>query len=553
MAPEHYLVPRYSFSERAQLREALFACIDELDEHGFEFVESGHHESDTNRVTRFSDEPETSHVELWEDYLAAVRYLRLEAPEERILSRSVRVVTRMIATESHETLCASMDDSAEPSVLYRIGYSAPRAPSQETIDVVTAALQSTSPELATAAAEVAGIIGWAAFVEPLRALDGRTEPGRLRQAVRRSLGLLSQRVSFTRTPESDHKMPWLSLCSHRFRFVPRAPSQAISPRNYVEVARGILRSFYRGDRDGVLRWKEAGEEAWVLLRKDALDESRDHGIEFVSAFATLVAADLILGEGSEILDYLGRWSSEDPLAQRALQLLSSPPSVDVNARVRRGHIYAARALERGLVSEPIERLHRLVTTADHPLFQSTLAPWVPIVGLSIAVGDNGTVCRNRLSRFLSNWDVESSRDVVFERQRPAPVPGDPDEWTADYASRNVAFSDAEFRGFDAVEVRDEGVICYHYIEAIWQIGDVEWPEPANAFWFLSESDLEQAWAEVESRVSAATWGRLCDARARSAVNCVVADRKRAPEYFRGRSAAQARYGVEIVSKDLMEV
>jgi HEAT repeat protein len=108
------------------------------------------------------------------------------------LSQLVEVATRLIPTESHDVLCASMDESAEPSVLYRIGYSAPRRASYETIRVVTAALQSSSSELATAAAEVAGLIGWEAFVEPLRALDGTAEPGRLRQAVRQSLVLLTQ-------------------------------------------------------------------------------------------------------------------------------------------------------------------------------------------------------------------------------------------------------------------------------------------------------------------------------------------------------------------------
>lgn len=36
-------------------------------------------------------------------------------------------------------------------------------------------------------------------------------------------------------------------------------------------------------------------------------------------------------------------------------------------------------------------------------------------------------------------------------------------------------------------------------------------------------------------------------------HCVVTDRKRAPEYHKGRSAAEARCGVAIVSKDLMNV
>ena len=57
----------------------------------------------------------------------------------------------------------------------------------------------------------------------------------------------------------------------------------------MEVARGMLRSFYTRDRDGVLRWKQVGEEAGALLRRDAVDEDRDHGVEFVSAFATLIS------------------------------------------------------------------------------------------------------------------------------------------------------------------------------------------------------------------------------------------------------------------------
>ena len=259
----------------------------------------------------------------------------------------------------------------------------------------------------------------------------------------------------------------------------------------MEVARGMLRSFYTRDCDGILRWKQVGEEAGALLREDAVDEDRDHGVEFVSAFATFVAAELLAAEHSETLDGLVRWSAPDPSAQRALDLLLSPGSLGGNARVRRGHVYTHRPLERALIVEPMDWVWRSVTTADHPLFRAVLAPWIPIVGLSLALRGTGPERQKRLWQFLTTWDVGQARDIVFERQRPAPVPGDPDDWTEDYASRNVAFSDAAFRGFDAVEISAEGAICHHYIEAIWQTPDVDWPDPANAFWFLSEGDLEQ--------------------------------------------------------------
>ncbi|MEM7154030.1 MAG: hypothetical protein AAF799_14365 [Myxococcota bacterium] len=190
MSAEQYLVPRLPFAEREALRKLLFECIDALDELGFEFVESAHDESDTTRRTRFSDEPETSHIELWEDYLGRVRYLRLESSDAAELGRLVEVFERLIPAESHEALCASAADSSDPSILYRLGYSAPNEPAKNTVRGVLRGLESDSLEVAVAAAEVAGIIGWADFIEPLRALRTNTEPGRLRRAAGSSLDLI---------------------------------------------------------------------------------------------------------------------------------------------------------------------------------------------------------------------------------------------------------------------------------------------------------------------------------------------------------------------------
>lgn len=192
MTHERYLVPRFSFSDREPLRTALFECLDELAELGFEFIESAHHESDTNRLTRFSDEPETSHIELWEDYLAQVRYLRIEAPNASVLSELVEATSRVMPIESLDALLASMRTSPDAATIYRIGYSAPGEPSAETVQAVVTALQSGDVDLATAAAEVAGIIGWPTFSAPLRVLEAETEPGRLRQAVRQALEVLSR-------------------------------------------------------------------------------------------------------------------------------------------------------------------------------------------------------------------------------------------------------------------------------------------------------------------------------------------------------------------------
>lgn len=189
MSFERYLVPESS--QREVLREALFRCLEALDGDGFEFVESAYRESGSCRVTRFSDEPETSHIELWEDAVSEVRHLRLEAPDPAGLARLVGVLASHIPMASHEAFCASMGVSAEPLLLYRIGYSAPTEPRAETVRIIGDALRSRSPELATAAAEVAGILGWEAFVEPLTSLEKTAEAGPFRDAVRRALAVLS--------------------------------------------------------------------------------------------------------------------------------------------------------------------------------------------------------------------------------------------------------------------------------------------------------------------------------------------------------------------------
>ena len=190
MGHEKYLVPRASFSQREQLREALFTCFDELEQHGLEFVETGYDESDVSRVTRFSDDPETSHIELWEDYVGKVRYLRVESPAPGGLDTLTRVVESLIPTESHEDLCARVESVSDPSLLYRVAYSAPEEPSPPTVTIVVESMKSPEPEVVVAAAEAAGIIGWREFVQPLGLLRRESDPGVVRQAAARALEVI---------------------------------------------------------------------------------------------------------------------------------------------------------------------------------------------------------------------------------------------------------------------------------------------------------------------------------------------------------------------------
>lgn len=349
-------------------------------------------------------------------------------------------------------------------------------------------------------------------------------------------------------------MPWLSLSATRFAASSRGPETALSLRNPIEVASGMRGCFAKGELDDVQRWREEGHEARSLVRDLVSAPDGDHHFGLLAALATFVVADMIAGGSSELLEVQDRFKATDALSLRALQLLRHEDKPESSKRrTSYGHIYAPRALDRALASAPIERLSKLVTTADHPLFHSHLARWVPIVGLSLALRTDEPERVGLLRRFMATWNDGPPRTIVFERQRRAPAPIDPDDENRLSSTTHVAFANAEFRGFDAVEVGEQGAICYHYIDASWQTGDVSWADPADAYWFLSCDELQSSWNEVKETLSQNTWKDLEEVRARGVRHYVMCDRKKAPEYRKGRADAEQRHGVRISAVDLMEL
>lgn len=174
-------------SQRARIRSGLFSALDTFDRRGWEFVESDFWETTTHRNTRFSDEPETRHVELCEDLVAPLLYLRVQAPSSGDLALLEEGLRGSIAMESHTRVRDQVVAGVTPLLMYRLAYSAPLERSATTAAIVVAQFSHPEDAVAIAALEAAGIMAWRCFGEALREVASSSGGGVRAEMAERAL------------------------------------------------------------------------------------------------------------------------------------------------------------------------------------------------------------------------------------------------------------------------------------------------------------------------------------------------------------------------------
>lgn len=184
-----YILPEILFSSgREVFFDRFFSTLEDLDDTVGELVESTHEESATQIKTCFSDDEEMTNVTIWEDYLAEIRYFEIAASDEAALDSIIEALASHFSLADHSKLLVdAARDIADPSIYYRIAYSAPANFSNATFKTICDGLDAESRKVREKAAVAAGLIGWLEFKPILHEADQKERPGPAKQAMQNAI------------------------------------------------------------------------------------------------------------------------------------------------------------------------------------------------------------------------------------------------------------------------------------------------------------------------------------------------------------------------------
>ena len=185
-----YVVPDLPFENGGnEFSERFFQALDEISGQGSDFVETAHEETATQIKTRFSDDEEASHIQIWEDFVGKVRYFELASEDERMLQTMRTALGKHFSFLVHADVLATArrDSATDPSIFYRVAYSAPSDFSQETFNVIRDGLEAQQEPVRTAAAAAAGLLGWAEFLPVLVERERAEPPGMAKRSMQDAL------------------------------------------------------------------------------------------------------------------------------------------------------------------------------------------------------------------------------------------------------------------------------------------------------------------------------------------------------------------------------
>jgi hypothetical protein len=106
-------------------------------------------------------------------------------------------------------------------------------------------------------------------------------------------------------------------------------------------------------------------------------------------------------------------------------------------------------------------------------------------------------------------------------------------------------------GFDALELREDGLRAFHYLGFKWQ-APLLFRDDLNAYRFLEH--LDSAWKLVRDTVSSEQWSRIEPLRnAGRCTHVIVYDDTRATVPPEDLARAATHYGLTLEARDLTQV
>lgn len=341
-------------------------------------------------------------------------------------------------------------------------------------------------------------------------------------------------------------MSWLSLAANRSRIkkILQQNQEGEQDLRTKTISSGIGRyAVLSGDESFI-----AGEiEIAETILNNYKQETRPPNQYVLSdVFDLAIIASLGKSDYFEVLKSIAEANIYEDKEEKTLQLLArrivGTEPIPEKQYKKRGHIKKESEWLKIIKDIRPSDAFDLAVTIEHPesyLIEKFILP----LGYLLAKSRKGEDWRGYF-RELVSWgasNIEKRDGIVYERNNSEPeeivtaVPDDKTTW----------------RGFDAVELREDEVFAYYYLGTKWE-APLFFQEEINAYSFFDGVDFD--WKLVEESVNSAIWEDISEKlKEKKCTYIVVYDSANASVPEAALQRASEHYGLKIIPKDITEV
>lgn len=340
-------------------------------------------------------------------------------------------------------------------------------------------------------------------------------------------------------------MSWLSLAANRYEIKNILEKNKDEPENRTQMISSMFGRYALLSGEEIQIQREVAI-AETILNKYKQETRPPHPFVLSDVFDLAVIASLGEGDYTDIFRSIAEAEIYEEKEEKTLQLIArritGTEEIPGKKYKKRGHIKKTSEWLKIVKDINPSDAFDLAVTIEHPeafLLEKFILP----LGYLLAKSQNDEERREYFRKLLS-WgsaNFEKRDKIVYERVNKEPdeiIKAEPDDRTT-------------WRGFDAVELNENGVLAYYYLGTKWE-APLFFQEEINVYSFLDGTESD--WKLVEENVSSDVWNNISEKINENKCGYVVvydAANAYAPEPALER--ASEHYGLKIITKDITEI
>jgi len=341
-------------------------------------------------------------------------------------------------------------------------------------------------------------------------------------------------------------MSWLSLAANRFRIkkILQENQEGEQDLRTATISAGIGRyAMLSADKSFINGEIEIAE---TILNKYKQETRPPNPYVLSDVFDLAIIASLGKSDYFEVLKSIAETNIYQEKEEKMLQLVArrivGTEPIPEKQYKKRGHIKKESEWLKIIKDIRPSDAFDLAVTIEHPesyLLEKFILPLAYLLAKAGKGEDWRDYFRALVSWGASNFEKRDS--IVYERNN-----SEPEEIVA-----AVLDDKTTWRGFDAVELRQDEVLAYYYLGTKWE-APLFFQEELNAYSFFDGVDFD--WKLVEQSVDSAIWKDISEKLDEKKCSYIVAyDSANASVPEAALQRATEYYGLKIIPKDITEV